>query len=294
MTADSAGRPSVPISVIICVRNRESVLARCLEAVRAAAPSEVIVVDGASTDRTVEIAMDAGYQVVSDRGAGLGAARQLGAELATNSYVAYVDSDVVLEAETLATLLEEAEANGWDAVQARMLGFSDQPSYWQRGEAWRRSVQEPPGPAVALGCQATLIRRALVLRVAFDQAFSGAAEDGDFFFRARRAGARIAFGCDAVAYHDDRRGFWSFARQRIWHGRGIARVIIRHRLAFRSSASKQADRAAVGAARNLRYLPFMAASVSFLAIGLTVELVRVGLDRQLPGRLRATDAGTRN
>lgn len=294
MTNRHGASQSYPVSVIICVRNRESVLAECLKSVNAAAPAEVIIVDGASTDRTVEVAAAAGYDAVSDGGAGLGAARQLGARIASNAYVAYVDSDVVLEPDTLATLLREAKRNDWDAVQARLLGLGSRPSYWQRAEAWRRSVQERPGAAAALGCQATLIRRDLLLDVAFDPAFTGAAEDGDFFFRARKAGAKIAFACDAIAYHDDRRDFWSFARQRIWHGRGLARIIVRHRLTFQSSAVRQADTAAMSVAHNLRYLPFMVVSVGCLVIGLTLELLRMGLDRRLVGTLRSTNASKRD
>jgi glycosyltransferase involved in cell wall biosynthesis len=284
-------RPSVPLSVVICVRNRARVLGDCLRAVKAAAPAEVLIVDGASTDGTVAIATASGYRVVSDQGAGLGAARQLGAERASYPYVMYVDSDVILAPNTLKTLLDEAEANGWDALQAQMLGVSERPSYWQRGELWRRSVQDRPGPAAALGCLATLVRRELVCRVAFDPMFPGAAEDGDFFFRARKHGARIAISESAVAYHEDRRDFWSFARQRIWHGRGIARILVRHRGAFRRSATRRTNSARLGLTLNLRYLPFMVAGVGFLAIGLSAETLRIALDRKLAAALHLQEPG---
>ncbi len=54
--------PSLPLSVIIPVRNEEKNLARCLESVREA--GEVYVIDSGSTDRTVEIARSAGAKVV--------------------------------------------------------------------------------------------------------------------------------------------------------------------------------------------------------------------------------------
>ena len=58
----SACAPSLPLSVIIPVRNEEKNLARCLESVREA--GEVYVIDSGSTDRTVEIARSAGAKVV--------------------------------------------------------------------------------------------------------------------------------------------------------------------------------------------------------------------------------------
>jgi glycosyltransferase involved in cell wall biosynthesis len=279
-------RPLLPVSVIICARNRESTLARCLQTVEATSPAEVIVIDGVSKDRTVEVAAAAGYRVVSDGGAGLGAARQLGAELATKPYVAFVDSDVSLAPGTLRILLDEAEENGWDAVQARILGPTNRQSYWQRGEQWRRMVQERPGPAAALGCLATVVRRDLIREVRFDPAFSGASEDGDFFFRAREAGATIGLSYRAVAYHEDRGGFWGFGRQRIWHGQGIARIMVRHRRPFRSSATTRMATVRHGISRDVRYLPFMAASVAFLSIGVAVESLRIAFDRRLAARLR--------
>src|SRR5688572_9652945 len=92
------------ISVVICARNRASVIQRSLEAVQGESPREIIVVDGRSTDGTREVAARFADRVLSDEGRGLSAARQLGAEAATGLYVAYVDTDVVLALGTLAEL----------------------------------------------------------------------------------------------------------------------------------------------------------------------------------------------
>src|SRR5262249_54089494 len=151
-------------------RNREGVIARCLESVVAANPAEVIVVDGNSTDRTAEIARAAKVMVVSDQGAGLGAARQLGAQLAANEYVAFVDTDVVICPDTLRALVEEAREHGYDAVQAELRTLSGSPSYWQAAEAWRRKDRQRKGLASVLGCQTTLVRKELLMKVGFDPA----------------------------------------------------------------------------------------------------------------------------
>lgn len=267
----------VPVSVVVCARNRAAVIGRCLDSVIAARAAEVIVVDGMSSDRTVEIAAARGARAVSDGGAGLGAARQLGARLARFEQVVFVDTDAAVAADTLEALLEEAQANGYDAIQARLLPLAARPSYWQRGESWRRQLQERPGPASALGCQATLVRRRLVVDVGFDRLFEGAAEDGDFFFRSRAAGAKIAHSATAVAYHEDRRGLAAFVGQRIWHGRGLARMLVRHRGGYTSGAAEQASTVRVGARLNLRYAPFMLVSVAGLSIGMMLEALTIAL-----------------
>ena len=219
----------IPVSVAVCVRNRVSDIGACLESVLLSDPAEVVVIDGDSTDGTAERAQSLGVKVVSDGKRGLGAARQLAAKLATQPYIAYVDSDARLTPTTLRMLWTEAQGEALDAVQARLLPLGDELSYWQREESWRRAVQEPPGPALVIGCQATLIRRDLVLEVRFDPAFSGAAEDHDFSFRATRLGNALGFSRTAVAYHRDRMTFPEFARQRLWYGRGMTRLFVRHR-----------------------------------------------------------------
>ena len=149
----------VPVTVVICSRNRGSVIGRCLDSVIRANPAEILVVDGNSTDGTVAVAHAKGVRVISDNGAGLGAARQLGAFIARNEYVIFVDTDVVVEPETLQQLYDEACEEGYDALEAELHTLSDHPTYWQEAERWRREVQMRKGIAAVLGCQITLVRR---------------------------------------------------------------------------------------------------------------------------------------
>ena len=127
----------VPVTVVICSRNRGSVIGRCLDSVIHANPAEILVVDGNSTDGTVAVAHAKGVRVISDNGAGFGAARQLGAYIARNEYVVFVDTDVVVEPETLQQLYDEAYEEGYDALEAELHTWSDHPTYWQEAERWR-------------------------------------------------------------------------------------------------------------------------------------------------------------
>jgi glycosyltransferase involved in cell wall biosynthesis len=287
VTARSGSATPVPVSVVVCARNREAAIERCLISVLAARPAEVIVVDGNSTDGTASIARRYADHVVLDRGGGLGAARQLGAEVATQEAVVYVDSDTILSPTTLDDLLADVRANGFDAAQARLLPPPDRLSYWQAGERWRRSVQEPAGAADAVGCQATIVKRSLVLAVRFDPVFDGAAEDGDFFFRARRQGARVGRSAAAVAFHEDRRTMRAFVAQRVWHGRGLARMLVRHRGRYSTGVSEQAGSLAPSIFGNVRYVPFIGASIAALALGMALEALRLLLRPDLRRRLVA-------
>lgn len=288
--APIANPSAVPVTVVVCARNRGSVIGRCLDSVIAANPAEIIVVDGNSTDETVKVALDKGVKVISDNGAGLGAARQLGASVAKNEYVIFVDTDVVVEPATLRQMLDEAIEENYDALQAELRTLSVDPTYWQGAERWRREVQMRKGVAMVLGCQITLVRKALLLTVGFDPAFKGAAEDADFCFRARAAGAVVAHSERAVAYHEDRGSLTDFVEQKIWHGRGLARMIARYGRRYLSRAREQVD-SSVGATKvNARYLPYVFVSWSFTALGVALETMRIARDPALRERLASVQA----
>ncbi len=282
----------VPVSVVVCVRNREGTIGRCLQSILEAHPAEVIVVDGDSRDSTVGIATRYTDNVFGDGGRGLGAARQLGAEAASQDYVVFVDSDTIIPPSCLADLLVDVRDGDYGAVQAQLLPPTAALSYWQAGERWRRSVQEPAGPAAAIGCQATVVKRSLVLAIRFDPLFEGAAEDGDFFFRARREGARIGRSATAVAFHEDRRTLFAFVAQRVWHGRGLARMAFRHRARYSSGAVRQADAVLSSNSHAIKYAPFMAISVAALAWGMALEVVRLLARPDLRQRLHDARPGS--
>ena len=134
-----------PGTAVVVARNRAGAIGRCLRALALGHAGEVVVVDGRSTDGTASRAAALGAIVVSDEGAGLAAARNLGAEIASTEWIVYVDSDVVVEPATIRTLLMEAESERYDAVQARLDPVDRDLSYWQRGELWRRNSGSDPG-----------------------------------------------------------------------------------------------------------------------------------------------------
>ena len=86
------------LSVVILTKNEESRIRRCLDSVRWT--DEVIVVDGMSTDRTVEICRDFGARVILHPFEGSFAQeRNLGMEQASGEWVLQIDADDVVTPE---------------------------------------------------------------------------------------------------------------------------------------------------------------------------------------------------
>src|SRR5215813_13197634 len=89
------------ISFVIPAYNEEALLGRTLEAINAAArelgqPSEVVVADDASTDRTAAVARAHGARVVPVNYRQIAATRNAGARAATGDLLVFVDADTVV------------------------------------------------------------------------------------------------------------------------------------------------------------------------------------------------------
>jgi len=125
----------LPISVIIATLNEENNIAQCLDSVKANNPSEIIVIDGGSSDKTVSIAMIKGANVIEVEKLGVAYQQQVGIETAKNPYIAIVDAFDRLEYNCLSILLDELNANQFDAIQA-FIAIDMPTSYCQKAYAY--------------------------------------------------------------------------------------------------------------------------------------------------------------
>jgi glycosyltransferase involved in cell wall biosynthesis len=211
----------LPISVIIIARNAESTIGECLDSVQKNNPVETIVVDGNSTDRTVNIAREYTRRVYSDGGRAKAYARQVGAEQATQEYIAYVDSDIILTEGSLTTMLGDLQCTGFIAISARqLLPITRRPNYWewayyqhcQYGSKFHRAQDY-------LGLAACLFRRETVIKYGFD--ISGRmrdVDDMDLSFRLGRDGYKFGISVASV-YHNHREDFNGFVKYRFFLGK---------------------------------------------------------------------------
>jgi len=158
------------ISVIVLTRNSEATIRDCLESVSQNKPQEIIVVDGYSSDKTMDIVKEYTDKIYFDEGKGICYARQLGAELATEEYIFYVDSDVLLPPNTLETMLAELKMKGYSAMAARTI-FSGGRGYLKWAFTRYRTVINPERPGekkATIPMKATILPRELVLKYKFD------------------------------------------------------------------------------------------------------------------------------
>jgi glycosyltransferase involved in cell wall biosynthesis len=84
------------ISVIVCAKNEEKYIKKCLECLKKQTiKPEIIVVDGHSKDKTYNIAKKYANKVVKDNKKGIADARNVGWKTAKGDIVAYCDADTL-------------------------------------------------------------------------------------------------------------------------------------------------------------------------------------------------------
>lgn len=262
------------VSVVVPARNAASWLAECLESIRSQRPREIIVVDGCSTDATAEIARSYGARVISDEGRGLPAARMLGVKSARCDVVALIDADVVIPPGALGGLLDEFKACGYDGLQFGLVSESDGPGYWGAALAWHHNHSRVRS---WFGVCATLMRRKVLLSVAFDDTFRSG-EDIELRIRLEEAGYRLGVSSTTVVRHRFADTFDAARDQWLQDGAGMARTIRKHPARAGWMLALPLLATVRGAGLSLlqapRFLPYWAGFVVYNYVALFGEILR--------------------
>ncbi|MBU1327181.1 glycosyltransferase [Patescibacteria group bacterium] len=128
------------ISVVIPTFNEEKYLPTTLRSLQKldTPPSEIIVVDGMSTDKTAEIAGKMGAKVLRVPHRGIGFARQKGLEIVKSEITAYTDADTVVPADWLTKIHTTLSSPGVVGV----FGTFRVPSGWWVYRFWVNTIQQ--------------------------------------------------------------------------------------------------------------------------------------------------------
>lgn len=125
------GQEKLCLSIGMIVKNEEAILEKCLqslEPLRKAVPSELIIADTGSTDRTMEIAekyADTLFQIPWN--GDFGAARNETLDRAQGEWFFYIDADEVLDADCgeLIHLLQSEEAKKYQTISMVRYEYTD-------------------------------------------------------------------------------------------------------------------------------------------------------------------------
>ena len=208
---------NLPISAIIPAKNMEKTIENCLDSVQKNNPAEIIVVDGNSSDRTVEIARGYTEKIYSDEGKGTSYAHQLGAEQASQEYIAYVDADIVMPDGTLSTLLTELKASGYANIHAKLTP-GNRYTYWERAHEQLFQILKTKGVEGQGGLDCAVLRRDTVLNIKFDPSVKYFGNDLAFCSKLEKEGYKLG-NSSAIFYHYHPTGLKVFVKYMFSTGR---------------------------------------------------------------------------
>ncbi len=214
--------------MIIPVKNAARTIEQCLEALfdQSLKPQEVIIVDGHSTDGTVERAKKYPVKVFYQDYGAAGAARQIGLEHAEGEFVAFTDGDCIPGRDWLRHL-HAGLGEGIIGVGGRIENIGD--GLWTRSvnlafSTFLGSGRSVQGRAFASqkyvrsisGCNSMYRRDDLLKAGGFNPDLSGA-DETELNARLLKHG-RLLYVQKAGILHDHRRGLRQFARNMFNYG----------------------------------------------------------------------------
>jgi glycosyltransferase involved in cell wall biosynthesis len=190
------------ISCIVPVYNGEKYLGEAIESIfkQTCQPIEIIIADDGSTDGTAKVARRYGEQIryVKQPNAGPAAARNLGINVATGEFLAFLDADDVWGPEKSALQMARFQAR---PELEYCVGYVQNfwiPELREEEERFREHRISKPLPGYATGT--LLVRRGFFDAVGpFNTAIKHA-DDTDWFLRAEERGGLMELLPDVLLY----------------------------------------------------------------------------------------------
>lgn len=236
----SSSLPAVSLgllTVVVPVRDRPVQLARLLASVPADVAQIVVVDDGSTNPEAVaRVAADTGARLIAlPVNRGPAAARNAGLSVAQTPYVAFIDSDVVLEEDSLGTLLRHLIDPEVALVAPAVRGLRRERDGWlERYEDARSSLDLGPDAStvrprsrVSWVSSTCLVARVSALGDGFD-ADLRVGEDVDLVWRMVAAGHRVTYDPTAIVRHEHRATLAAWMRRKFDYGTGAYGLGVRH------------------------------------------------------------------
>ncbi len=203
------------ISVVIPVYNEESNIINTLDALykNTVIPDEVIIADGGSTDKTVELAKSKFPQiiVVDNPRKNAASGRNVGIKRAKGDIIAFTDGDCIVANDWIERISEAFRNNDIDGLGGKVLiasPINHIEEYWGN-LAWNLIMNFGDEPYVVNKCtlndafvtaNCAYKRKMLVRLKGFNNWFANNAEDVDLCWRAVKSGAKLMYIPDVRIY----------------------------------------------------------------------------------------------
>lgn len=225
------------VTVVVPVHGRADQLTRLLDGLPSGCAEVIVVDDGSPVAAEIEAAVDGrhGHRLIRlPSNQGPSAARNAGLAQVRTDFVLFVDSDVVVGAETLDRLLRHFADPDLALVAPRVRALRNDGSWLGRYEAAasaldmgaRSAVVQPRSP-VGWVPSACWLARTERLGSGFDPALD-VAEDVDLVWRLVADGHLVRYDAEVSVRHDHRTTWGAWLERRFRYGTGATPLAHRH------------------------------------------------------------------
>jgi glycosyltransferase involved in cell wall biosynthesis len=214
------------ISIIITVRNEERNLPNLMDSLIAQEqPIEIIIVDSASEDKTVEIAKSYAkrhdFIKIFQHGGTRGESRNFGTRKASGEAFAFIDGDCIAHQLWIREMrkgLEDGDIVAGKTINIGNKAFED----LDRVELYYKGFD-----LTYPSCNLVYKKETFYKIDGFDSWFR-TAEDIDLNYRAVDKGAKLIYNGNAMVYHRTRTNLLGFFKQAFWNGFGRKQLTLKH------------------------------------------------------------------
>lgn len=235
------------VSINVPTYNSERTLDECLRSVKNQTYKniEIIVVDGYSSDRTLEIARKYGASIYFSKM--LSEAREVAVEKSFGKYVLLLDSDQILEPHAIEKCVNKCEKDGWNAITLFERSLIRRHTFVERVVAYDKwlfhSLRDDHaiyGAAIPRFFKTEVLKKLNWPKdlVTFDHNF--------LYYEAAKEGAKVCF-LDVYIYHHEPsswtevvRKFYRYGRHYIPALRKNRELVMWHSMPRRTYFSKRA------------------------------------------------------
>lgn len=216
----------LPVSIVICALNEEVRIKDTILSARKNAPYEIIVIEGGSVDKTVEVATQFADKVYSVNNYGLGFKRAFGVEKATQKYILTLDADQVLEEKALEIMIFELEKNDYVGIQTSLKSLRNE-TYWEQAMGYNVGITQTKSTETIIIGTPALYKSSILKNINFDKTISGSCDDTDLCYRLKKNKYKLGIS-SAICYQKHRSTLKSTYKKFMWYGEGDCEFGLKH------------------------------------------------------------------
>lgn len=228
---------NVKVSIIIRTKNEEINIKEALDSLVKnqilSEDAEVIIVDGYSADKTVEIASKYPVKIVFESTETRGGACNVGWKTAQGELIVFTDADCFFQKDWINKVRKSFRNIKTGAVGGVDLTPPNTTSYFQKASGLLDELRIFPNHDTGVlfrlrGCNIAYRRDALSKCGGFDERFD-VAEETELLYRLNNIGYKIVFDPTIAVYHKRRRSLKKYVKQFFGYGHGKFQLVKKHR-----------------------------------------------------------------